>query len=256
MFQNGIRQFRKQLRSVVKRYEPGDADAELADLHRVLRQAGRAQRLAHAGESAAAAPAAAAPVAAAPVAESPSAAALFAESPAAAAPSVGAPPRDLERTGPQELASLVALEEQTAWLPQDCAGVLRRLLDTELGALVPGAPGAAQNLTVGGLFVAREPDRAALVALKDFAKRAKRSPAPAFPVEVASALYHACTRLARQRGLRGVSSLSDEAYRQGEAWCAQQHWLDDDLRARLGLAPPAPARLARQRPRRGGPRQG
>jgi hypothetical protein len=126
-----------------------------------------------------------------------------------------------------------------AWSPEDLQALLRHQLAApiavDLASLGPALAAQLKALadahglllkSFADLFVHPHPPLELLRLVKDFAKAHRASPTGALPPEVASVLYFAAIGVAQLRLGQRISSLPDEALRQGCSWALDQSWVD------------------------------
>ncbi|HUI06909.1 MAG TPA: protein kinase [Verrucomicrobiae bacterium] len=156
--------------------------------------------------------------------------------------------RDLSRSDPTSLARMMDLDTGTKhdWHPQELGSILRHQLDSplafDLGNFAPESKGMLEAIapsanfpvnTFGDLLRHPHPPLGALKIMKEFAKANRDNPEGTFPTEVAAAVYYAAIAVALTRCGQRITSLDDDALRQGMEWVIAQPWVDEATRSLL-----------------------
>src|SRR4051812_48731847 len=135
-----------------------------------------------------------------------------------------------DRWRPEELAEML-LHQLAAPIGEDVwrlSEELARRYDQEM-TRVSDAGGAA--MTFGELFGASGPPVEVLRIVKDYAKQSISISDGPMPEELGAALYYASISCALLRCGQRISSLDQQAMREGLNWALGQSWLNDSLRA-------------------------
>ncbi len=153
---------------------------------------------------------------------------------------------DIYGSEPAELAELMELAEQpqNLWRSNELGAVLRHQLHAPVGFDLGGLEAAeVQGLRPVGeggdllinsfadLFHHPHPPLGLLRLVKQFAKANRAHPDSPLPVEVAALLYLLSIAVARLRCGERISSLDDDALREGLKWASEQCWLDNPTRS-------------------------
>jgi hypothetical protein len=132
---------------------------------------------------------------------------------------------------------------ETTWSPNDLEAMLKHQLSVELATdLIPVVPEAEATLsmettvlahpprTFGEALCHPSPPVSLLRLIKEFSKDLRYAPDNGVPDDLLLVLYYAAIVAARVRCRENLTSLDDEAVRQGCSWCLAKPWLTTDIR--------------------------
>ncbi|MBI5760262.1 MAG: sigma-70 family RNA polymerase sigma factor [Planctomycetales bacterium] len=204
------RQFQRILETVVVEYldETEDLDTELADLRRILSQAGTLD------------------------------VALEAARPA----NVASRDLSLVETSSLQLAGIfdVTTEASFQWRPEDMGALLRHQLaaplretlssDERVGRKIPPTTSTAEPRTFADLFQHPAPPLELLNAVKRWSKHSARQTTTSLPTEISTTFYYAALAAALVRLNERITTSDADMLRYGFETMLQQSWLTDDLR--------------------------
>jgi WD40 repeat protein/serine/threonine protein kinase len=150
--------------------------------------------------------------------------------------------RDLSKSDPASLARMMELDMGTKhdWQPDELGSILRHQLDSplgfDLGNFAPESkevldvisPSATIPLnTFGDLLRHPHPPLEVLKLVKEFAKANRNNSQSTLPPEIATVIYFAAIVVALMRCGQRITTLDDNALRQGVEWSVAQPWIDE-----------------------------
>jgi hypothetical protein len=154
------------------------------------------------------------------------------------------PENDLSSVTPDCIAQVLQMSAGNVplWSRAELAAVLRHQLSApieyDLGALPAGAAQMARFTastrglllkSLADLFNHPNPPLELLNLTRKFAKAHRNQPDSPLPAEISTLLYYASTAAALVRCQRRITSLDDDALREGFAWAAGLDWIDEPL---------------------------
>jgi hypothetical protein len=135
------------------------------------------------------------------------------------------------------------------WRTEELAALLRHQLAApvavDLGSLSPAVAQSLKSLSgAQGLLIRSfadvlyhpHPPLDLLGLLKDFAKAAAAVTAGPIPRDVAQVLYYAAIASGLRAGRSEITSLDEQALREGFAWVHAQRWVDPEVQELLTAA--------------------
>lgn len=154
-----------------------------------------------------------------------------------------------ERLGDSTAQQLLVLMREGAsadpvWSDRDLSAILRFRLACPLASSVATAStgGGSEETpdpgrhTLRDLLTSTTPDLELLRAVRDYAKQTRSQAGGALPNVVATVLYYAAIAAALVRCDRKITSLSDQAMRDGFRWSAARPWIAVSVRTILETA--------------------
>src|SRR6476661_9855666 len=131
----------------------------------------------------------------------------------------------------------VTAGSDAGWGDDDLGDILTHQLRMPLLAATGGAPpGASRSgsqvsfVTFAEALLDPAPELSLLERIKEFAKDCRMNPDSTLPAEVAMILYFGGIVAARLRCGATITSMDDDALRNGVRWVLNRTWLDHDLR--------------------------
>ena len=148
-------------------------------------------------------------------------------------------------TDPTRLAVLLDMSavDAATWAAEELGSVFRHQLSASIEQDLSDGPMEAvvrANLmtdarggslrSFGDVLRHESPPVEVLERIKQFAKVRRTEPEGSLPREVATALYYASLAAALVRCGQRITTLDDEALREGFEWGSTQDWVDDEMR--------------------------
>jgi len=132
----------------------------------------------------------------------------------------------------------VTAGSDAGWGDDDLGDILAHQLRMPLlspaGSNPTGGTGGSRSqisfVTFGDVLLERAPDLSLLERIKEFAKDCRMNPDSTLPAEVAMVLYFGGIVAARLRCGATITSMDDDALRNGVRWVLNRTWLDHGLR--------------------------
>jgi hypothetical protein len=140
----------------------------------------------------------------------------------------------VDKLKPRQLARLLDVGSDAAWLAEESAEILRHQLAAPLLPDIAQSPGAEAGrlkrwvngcgnaATFGEQLTGQRSNPELLRAIKDFAKHARNEETSPLRGAPAMVLYYAAIAAALARCGQRITQLSDAELREGISWCMQQ----------------------------------